>query len=134
MNRWLKFGVSAIMGFSALMKLLDFENTEIYFQRLSGFGSETVGVSLALLIFSEMLIAFTLPIDWRGQRMIQDATLSILTLFLGLSLTMAFTGMGNCGCFGTTWVSHPWLTVVKNLALIAIMVRLRYDFGAHKHA
>ncbi len=134
MNRWLKFGVSAIMGFSALMKLFDFENTVIYFQRLSGFGSETVGVSLALLIFSEMLIAFTLPIDWRGQRMIQDATLLILTLFLGLSLTLAFTGMGNCGCFGTTWVSHPWLTVVKNLALIAIMVRLRYDFGAHKYA
>lgn len=134
MNRWLKFGVSAIMGFSALMKLLDFENTVIYFQRLSGFGSETVGISVALLIFSEMLIAFTLPIDWRGQRMIQDATLLILTLFLGLSLTMAVTGVKNCGCFGASWVSHPWLTVVKNLALIAIMVRLRYDFGAHKHA
>ena len=134
MNRWLKFGVSAIMGFSALMKLLDFENTVIYFQRLSGFGSETVGISVALVIFSEMLIAFTLPIDWRGQRMIQDTTALILTLFLGLSLTMAFTSVENCGCFGTTWVSHPWLTVVKNLALIAIMVRLRYDFGAHKHA
>jgi len=134
MNRWSKYGVSAIMGFSALMKLFDFENTVIYFQRLSGFGSETVGVSVALLIFSEMLIAFTLPIDWRGQRMIQDATLLILTLFLGLSLTLAFTGVESCGCFGTYWVSHPWLTVVKNLVLIAIMVILRYDVGAHKYA
>ncbi len=134
MNRWLKFGVSAIMGFSALMKLLDFENTVIYFQRLSGFGSETVGISVALLIFSEMLIAFTLPIDWRGQRMIQDTTALMLTLFLGLSLTMAFTGMGNCGCFGTYWVSHPWLTVVKNVVLITVMGISRYDGRAHKYA
>ncbi|MFQ5638463.1 MAG: hypothetical protein ACE5IR_10765 [bacterium] len=84
MKRWFELSVSAIMGFSALMKLLDFENTVIYFQSLSGFDFDTVTGGVALLIFIEMLIAFTLPINWRGQRRVQDATLLILMLFLGL--------------------------------------------------
>lgn len=134
MNRWPKFTISTVFMLSALAKLIDFDNTVVYFQRLSGFDSQTVEISIALLLFFEMLIAFTLPIDCRFQTMIQDATLLLLAFFLGLSLTLTFTGIKNCGCFGTYWVSHPWLTVVKNVVLITIMIISRYDGGANKYA
>ncbi len=134
MNRWPKFTISTVFMLSALAKLIDFDNTVVYFQRLSGFGSQTVEISIALLLFIEMLIAFTLPIDCRFQTMIQDATLLLLAFFLGLSLTLTFTGIKSCGCFGTYWVSHPWLTVVKNVVLITIMIISRYDGGANKYA
>ena len=134
MKLWLKFSISAIFLLSAFGKVLDFENTVVYFYEISQLGFETTKSMLALFIFIEMIIAFTLPIKWRGRRIIQGATLLILTFFLGLSLTFVFSGVENCGCFGTNWTSHPWLTVMKNLVLIGMTAALRYDFGAHKYA
>ncbi len=132
MNRGLKLVVSAFFGFSAIMKLIDYKNTVIYFANFTSIESENVRYGLAFLIFIEIIIAFSLPLNWPGQRTVQNFTLVILFLFLVINVSMIFKGVKNCGCFGTFLISHPWISSLKNIVLLILIAILKYDSGKQK--
>lgn len=63
MKSFLKYTVSVTFGISAIAKLMDFENTAIYFANLTQIDFKTVRYPLALVIFLELVLAYLIPIN-----------------------------------------------------------------------
>lgn len=121
MKRLFRYIVSGVFAVSASMKLLDFENTTMYFKGLLGIGFKSAQSIIFVAILVEFFVAYSLPLQWQGETVVRKAAMAILVLFLVISTAMAFTGVENCGCFGTVWISHPWISVAKNSVLLIML-------------
>lgn len=134
MKNFLKYTISAVFGISAVAKLIDFENTTAYFASFAKLDFKTIRYLLAVIILIELILAYLIPINWRGTRMVHNATMFILILFLGISVTMALMDLENCGCFGTCLTTSPLTSILKNLVLIVIMYVLKFSARDLRHA
>jgi len=134
MKQFLKYVVSAVFAVSAVMKLIDFDNTAIYFKELLDVGFKSAESIVFVSIFVELLIAFALPFKWKGEDFVLKMVVMVLALFLGLSGAMAFAGTNNCGCFGTIWVTHPVTTVIKNGVMLIMIIAAGYRPKEKGHA
>lgn len=133
MKNFLKYTVSAAFGISAIAKLIDFENTATYFVSLVQIDFKIARYSLALAIFLELLFAYLIPINWRWTKIVHNATLVILFAFLAISVSMAFMGVKNCGCFGAFLTTNPLATILKNIFLLAMWCIVKFDARNLKH-
>ena len=121
MRRLAKIAVSAVLLSSAILKIYDFEQTLSYLDVLFPIAIEYTKIALMLLILCELIIAFALPLNWRGEKSIYRCALGLLCLFLVASMSMGVAGLDNCACFGTRIVVSPWVTGLKNAVLLALL-------------
>lgn len=126
MTNFLKAAISATFGISAAAKVIDFENTAVYFANFTDAGVRVIRYLLAGAILIELALACLLVFNRRGAKTVYSAILFALIIFLGASVTMALTDTENCGCFGTFLEVSPLISVLKNLLLIVMTCLLKY--------
>ena len=125
MKRIVEYLIAAIFIISALLKLLDFQNTANFISGFSGIGYSTVKPSLILLSSIEMLIGLLFIAKLWENNPAYFGILSLTVFFIIISLFMAFKGYSNCGCFGTQIESYPVISLIKNFLIAAFMIAVK---------
>ncbi|MBD3386443.1 hypothetical protein GF407_16160 [candidate division KSB1 bacterium] len=114
--------IASVFIFSALTKIFDYENTALLIREICFLSVSIINRLLFGLIFIELIIAIWLlwvPFLRRYLYAFLFVLLMIFSIFGGYLMVAGFE---NCACFGTRIVSHPVLTIVKNLVMAAFLI------------
>jgi MFS superfamily sulfate permease-like transporter len=123
----LKGFLTMIFVISAGSKLYDFSNTSQYFELISGLPLAMITVYLAGLILVELVISVLVLLDGYRSFVIYFAIIAILIFFMIINILFYFSGIENCGCFGTTVATPPIFNLVKSIILLLIIRHIRKD-------
>ena len=115
-----------IFLFSAITKLLDFNNTIYFINGFLGLGYSITKYALLLLIIFEIMIALLFATDFWKKKIVFNVTLSLMVSFVFVNVFMIIKGFSNCGCFGTMIESNPIISLIKNLFLVISLLVLKY--------
>lgn len=115
---------AGVLLFSAMAKLIDFENTLMFIREICFLSVPIIEWLLYSLIFLELMLAAWLLWIPFLRFLLYFALTVLLTAFSLFAIYLMISGFKNCGCFGTRIVSHPLFTLVKNSVMIAMLVYL----------
>jgi len=127
-----KYLISGVFIFSAFTKLLDYQNTIIFFDELFVIGLFYSKILLSVLVFVEIIIAYLLLFDYLKNKLAYVFIIALMVLFLLANILFAISGKNNCGCFGTTIISSPLMSIAKNIIILLSVVYLRHDLSSEK--
>ena len=116
-----------IFLFSAITKLLDFNNTIYFINGFLGLGYSITKYALLLLIIFEIMIALLFATDFLKKKIVFNVTLSLMVSFVFVNVFMIIKGFSNCGCFGTMIESNPIISLIKNLFLVIGLLVVKYS-------
>ncbi len=116
-----------IFLFSAITKLVDFNNTIYFINGFLGLGYSITKYSLLSLIVFEIMIALLFATDYWKKEIVLNATLLLMVSFIFINVFMMLKGYSNCGCFGTMIESNPIISLIKNLFLVTGLLVLKYS-------
>lgn len=131
---WLFLG--AFFVFSALAKGLDFFAVSAKIQEYARIFNVNVpkilyGIVSITLIGTELLIGLLL-IKGILRRYVFFCTLTLLIFFFILTFYIAISDrIEDCGCLGSVLSTTPWLSFVKNVALLLVAI-IAYPQSLHK--
>lgn len=114
--------------FSAITKLLDFNNTIYLINGFLGLGYSITKYALLLLIVLEIVIALVFITDYWKKKIILIPTLLLLIGFISLNVFMMLKCFSNCGCFGTVIESNPLISLIKNLFLFVFLISVKNTY------
>lgn len=126
MKSGFKYALRLLLGllfiFSALAKLLSVDQFEIY---IFGFRIFGLGLSFFIaraIIAMEIALGLLLILNMHS-RAIYFASLLILTIFSLFLIGLIVAGNNDsCHCFGELLDMNPWQSLLKNIALILILL------------
>jgi len=128
MKGFIRYAVSLVFAFSAIMKLVDFQATLIYFIEIINLPVVLIKIGLSSLIISEIVIAYGLAFSSGFKILWFNAAVSMLFAFILINIYFKLQGVSNCGCFGTVVRLEPVPTILKNIVLIGLLIIMRkYD-------
>jgi uncharacterized membrane protein YphA (DoxX/SURF4 family) len=116
-----------IFFFSAITKLVDFNNTIYLINGFIGLGYSVIKYSLLLLIVFEIMIALLFATDFWKREIVLNVTLLLMVSFIFINVFMMLKGYSNCSCFGTMIESNPIISLIKNLFLVTGLLVLKYS-------
>lgn len=125
----IKYFVGLFFLLSAVMKLVDFQNSVLFFSDVFNltFGWSKFGLFLIILL--ELVFAAAMMQKKFKIQLVYSAMIVALVLFSGVSLVFFGLGLENCGCFGTIVQTDPILTIGKNILLIGLVLFLKKHEG-----
>jgi hypothetical protein len=125
MRKLFTYVVSIIFFLSATAKLIDYDNTALYFSSITTMSPEFMRIILAIIILIEFVVSLGLSVNLFNIRYFQNLLLSISVIFLLTSLALSWNNKINCGCFGTMILVNPLIAVIKNCFIIVMLLILR---------
>lgn len=114
--------------FSAITKLVDFNNTVYFIDSFLGLGFSITKYSLLLLIVFEVMIALLFATDFWKKKIVLNVTLLLMVCFIFINIFMMLKGFSNCGCLGTMIESDPIISLIKNLFLVTGLLVVKYSY------
>ncbi len=125
----IKYFVGLFFLVSAVLKLVDFQNSILFFSDIFKltFGWSKFGLFLIILL--ELVFASAMMQTKFKIQLVYSAMIVILLLFSGISLIFFGLDIENCGCFGTIIQTDPILTIGKNILLIGLILFLKKHEG-----
>lgn len=113
---------------SAAFKILSLDEFEIYIHSFGIFNFVVGTVMARLLIAFEFLLGVGLlfKVHYRKIWWLSLLTMIGFTLFLGY-VALFRSGDENCHCFGTIVEIKPMASIIKNLAIIALLLWVRKE-------
>lgn len=114
--------IASVFIFSALTKVFDYENTALLIREICFLSVSIINRLLFSLIIIELILAIWLLWVPFLRRYLYPFLIVLLMLFTIFSGYLMVAGFENCACFGTRIVSHPLLTIVKNLVMAAFLI------------
>lgn len=114
----IEYSIALLYCFSAVVKLIDFNNSKIFIAELITINLATANILLMLLIFIELIIALLLLTGKLKVKIFSTVLILITVGFIIINIFMLAKGYTNCGCFGTVIESSPLITIIKNLLVL----------------
>ncbi len=124
--------MGAVFFFSAFTKLAPIEPFEYTFVDLGFINWHMAPFIARLMIGAEFFIAILLVLNINLRKITYKLSIGMLVFFsIYLILLIAIVGnKGNCGCFGTYFEMTPFQALLKNGAMILILLVLyKYHAG-----
>lgn len=114
---------------SAISKILDFNNTLIYFSGVLKISLPVMYAGLWFLIMIELLVPVVVWME-KFKKPINFVSLQLLLLtFLIINIHFMVKGLDNCSCFGASIKSYPVFSMLKIIILMIILKFLK-DYGS----
>jgi len=126
-KQYLQYACKAVVGVvfcvSAILKLVSIESFEIYVFSFQFFGLPLSYIAARIIICLELIIGAALLLNIY-KRQVYIAALSLLTAFTFFLLYVHFFRGNdeNCHCFGELLQLNPLYSIVKNAALVALVL------------
>lgn len=124
LSRLLQYLIGMTFFLSAAAKLADFQNTFQYFFTLFDISYSLMKTVLVLIITVEFALFLLIIFPTPFLQYAYILAITLLMVFILLSLWFIQRGIANCGCFGTSLPVKPLPTIVKNSVLIGILLFL----------
>jgi len=105
---------------SAFGKIAGFDDTLFYFVRIMKISFALLSSLLVILIIIEFLIPVLVCTNNLQSMVIYILIQILLIAFLITKILFFIQGIDNCGCFGSSFKSHPIIGVIKTVVLIMI--------------
>ncbi len=118
-----KYIIALIYISSAVLKLIDFEATVLIIQSIVHIDIMLLKTALFVLILTEVSIAVTLLLNYL--KLLAKYVLIFLSIiFIVFNLVLIFKGIDNCGCFGASIKQSPYISLIKNIAIIIMIYKI----------
>ena len=115
---WLRFGIAAVLGMAAGMKVHQLATTPILGEGLFNARWFNIFVVEFELFFAVWLLFGLLPnLTWL-------ATAGLFSAFASVSLLKAVLGETDCGCWGAAKM-NPWYTTVFDISVVGLLIAFR---------
>ena len=136
-NIWkmvIRIGIGLFFIVSAVLKLLSLDSFELYIYSFNLVNFVWSGLLARAIIACEILVGILLII----KVLYKEAWWLTMLMLIGFSLllvyVMLFRNDSNCHCMGDLVEIKPWMSLVKNLVAIALLLLVRkeddYQFGS----
>jgi len=122
MENILKTALIIIFLGSAMMKLVDFENTALLFSDNLKLPFAMAKLVLSLSIIVELFLSFALLKDWQKQKSVYFFALFVFMFFIILNLTFINDKIENCGCMGAFITNNPVFSIIKSSIMLILFV------------
>ncbi len=124
----IKYVMSVLFVFSAFTKIADFNGVAELFSGFFSFGILMVKIFVAVLIITELVVAYLIAENFFGKRAVFNVIFLLILFFTFISLYFAIEGYDNCGCFGTIIITEPIYSVLKNVILLLGLIYIKKEF------
>ena len=122
MKNTLKYIMIFIFLISALLKIMDFENTVLLFTDILDLPHKDAKTGLIVIIVIELLISLVILKSWCHKKSIYYACLIVFCSFIILNISLLSHGVQNCGCMGTLIISDPLFSLIKSTLMLVLFV------------
>lgn len=136
-NIWkmvIRIGIGLFFIVSAVLKLLSLDSFELYIYSFNIVNFVWSGLLARAIIACEILVGILLIIKVRYKEAWWLTMLMLIGFSLLLVYVMLFRNDSNCHCMGDLVEIKPWMSLVKNLVAIALLLLVRkeddYRFGS----
>jgi len=136
MKRYISISLQSLFGLifiaSALLKLFPIEPIELYIYSFGILNWELSTYATRLLIGFELAIGILAITQIYRKKIIALATITVLAFSVQLAYSSIFSEVENCFCFGSALPMPPEISLIKNLAIIALgifLFRQQKDFN-----
>lgn len=136
-NIWkmvIRIGIGLFFIASAVLKLLSLDSFELYIYSFNLVNFVWSGLLARAIIACEILVGILLIIKVRYKEAWWLTMLMLIGFSLLLVYVMLFRNDSNCHCMGDLVEIKPWMSLVKNLVAIALLLLVRkeddYRFGS----
>ena len=136
-NIWkmvIRIGIGLFFIASAVLKLLSLDSFELYIYSFNLVNFVWSGLLARAIIACEILVGILLIIKVRYKEAWWLTMLILIGFSLLLVYVMLFRNDSNCHCMGDLVEIKPWMSLVKNLLAIALLLLVRkegdYRFGS----
>lgn len=129
-NIWemvIRIGIGLFFIVSAVLKLLSLDNFELYIYSFKIVNFVWSGLLARAIIACEILVGILLIIKVRYKEAWWLTMLMLIGFSLLLVYVMLFRNDSNCHCMGDLVEIKPWISLVKNLIAIALLLSVRKE-------
>ncbi|MBO7629902.1 MAG: DoxX family membrane protein, partial [Bacteroidales bacterium] len=130
----IRIGIGLFFIASAVLKLLSLDSFELYIYSFNLVNFVWSGLLARAIIACEILVGILLIIKVRYKEAWCLTMLMLIGFSLLLVYVMLFRNDSNCHCMGDLVEIKPWMSLVKNLVAIALLLLVRkeddYRFGS----
>jgi hypothetical protein len=120
-----KIIVGLVFLLSAFAKIFDFPNTVQYLAVITSINYSIVEIGLVVLIQFEIIISIFIFISKYYNNLIFKVVTSALICFILVNIIFMGAGISNCACFGTKYSANPFISIIKNLIVLIIIIIIR---------
>ena len=133
MNKILRFIVGTIFLLSGLLKAI---GAATFADLMSQYGATWLGLGAPLIILVEVIIGLMLVFDFYPKHTAIAASAFLVFVSAVYLYGIVAKDITDCGCFGPlTWLNtKPWLTFIRNIILLGLLVPSLLTSDATKQA
>lgn len=133
MNKVFRFVVGTIFLLSGLLKAI---GAATFADLMSQYGATWLGLGAPLIILVEVIIGLMLVFDFYPKHTAIAASAFLVFVSAVYLYGIVAKDITDCGCFGPlTWLNtKPWLTFIRNIILLGLLVPSLLTSDATKQA
>ncbi len=123
----IRIGIGVFFIASAILKLISIDNFELYIYSFNIFSFTMSGLAARAIIACELLVGILLIAKVKYKEAWWLTMLMLVGFSLLLVYVILFRNDSNCHCMGDLVEIKPFLSLIKNLLVIALMLLIRKE-------